>query len=355
MQLAMPDAAAAIIDALVHRSRGARLKAPDPAAQTIRFAVPQLAVRAGQDWQLFDRAHFLDTPWKLEEDDAAPVLDFFVPPKNAAEEAHIDVDAAQKVRVEFVADLHEQLSMALAGRGWTRGALVNWIDRRLPFSSRRDITRVSSTLFISKALDEISAQTGMSLEALARANFRLVDAFVKVIAKHRDEREKAAFGRALFPQSGLEFKTSADIELVFEEDRYGYNQPYRGGTDFKKHLFRVVGDLEAAGEEHKCAVAIERNPHIKAWLRNTSRQPNSFWLQTGSDKFYPDFVAFLNDGRVLVIEYKSKRDFSNDDSKEKRLVGEFWAERSDGKCLFVMVQDEEFSMIDNAARNGQHP
>ena len=178
MKLAMPEAAATTIDALVHRSRGARLKIPDPVAEPIRFAVPQLTVRAGQAWQLFDRAHFLDIPWKLEESDAAPILDYFVPPRNAAEEAHIDVDASQKVKVEFVTDLHEQLSLALALRGWTKSALVNWIDRRLPYSSRRDITRVSSTLFISKALDVISAKTGMTLEALARANFRLVDAFM---------------------------------------------------------------------------------------------------------------------------------------------------------------------------------
>ena len=348
MKLAMPEAAATTIDALVHRSRGARLKMPDPVAEPIRFAVPQLTVRAGQGWQLFDRAHFLDIPWKLEESDAAAILDFFVPPRNAAEEAHIDIDASQKVKVEFVTDLHEQLSLALALRGWTKNALVNWIDRRLPYSARRDITRVSSTLFISKALDLISEKTGMTLDALARANFRLVDAFVKVIAKHRDIREATAFERALFPQSGLEFLTSADIELVFDESRYGYNQPYKGGTDFRKHLFRVIGDLEATGEEHECAVAIERNSNIKAWVRNTSRQPHSFWLQTSSDKFYPDFVALLNDGRILVVEYKGAPYYTNDDSKEKRLIGDLWAERSGGKCLFLMIEKKEFSRIDTA-------
>jgi type III restriction enzyme len=350
MKLAMPEVTATTIDALVHRSRGARLKVPDPVREPIRFAVPQLAVRTRQAWQLFDRAHFLDIPWKLEESDAAPILDFFVPPRSAAEEAHIDVDASQKMKVDFVTDLHEQLSLALALRGWTKNALVNWIDRRLPYSSRRDITCVSSTLFISKALDVISAKTGMSLEALARANFRLVDAFVKVIAKHRDVREATAFERALFLQSDLEFQTSADVELVFDESRYGYNRPYQGGTDFKKHLFRVVGDLRAAGEEHECAIAIERNPNVKAWVRNTSKQPHSFWLQTSSDKFYPDFVALLNDGRVMVIEYKGAPYITNDDSKEKRLIGELWADRSNGACIFVMVSDRQFGMMDSAIR-----
>jgi len=350
MKLAMPQAAANIVDALVQRSRGARLRVPDLQAEPIRFAVPQLTVRAGHEWQLFDRAHFLDIPWKLEESEPAPILDFFIPPRNAAEEARIDVDDTQTVKVEFVTDLHDQLSLALALRGWTKNALVNWIDRRLPYSSRRDITRVSSTLFISNALDVISAKTGMSIETLARANFRLVDAVIKVIAKHRDAREAKAFERALFPQSGLEFQTSAGLELVFDESGYGYNQPYKGGTDFKKHLFRVIGDLEPTGEEHDCAIAIERNPDIKAWVRNTSKQPNSFWLQTSSDRFYPDFIALLNDGRILVIEYKGAPYLTNDDSKHKMQVGDLWADRSDGQCLFLMISDRQFGRIDQAIR-----
>ncbi len=348
MKLAMPETASRTIDALVHRSRGARLKVIDTSEPLIRFAVPRLAVRTAHGMQLFDRAHYLDNPWKLEESDPAPILDYFQPPRQSGEEAHIDINDKQEIKIEFVADLHEQLTLGLALRGWTKNALVNWIDRRLPYSSRRDITRVSSTLFISKALDVISAKIGMNLEALARANFRLVDAFIKVVAKHRDTREAKAFDRALFPQSGLDFETSSDVELIFEENQYGYNQPYKGKMEFKKHLFQVVGDLEPSGEEHECAIAIERNSAIKAWVRNTSRQPHSFWLQTGSDKFYPDFVALLNDGRVMVIEYKGAPYFTNDDSKEKRLIGDLWADRSNGKCLFLMIEKKEFLKIDNA-------
>lgn len=259
--------------------------------------------------------------------------------------ALLDVSTAGQVTVQFVTDLHEQLSLALAERGWTKNALVNWIDRRLPFSSRRDITRVSSTLFIAKALDVISAKTSMTIEALAKAKFRLVEAFVKVIGKHRDEREKTAFEQALFPQSGLEFATSSAVELVFDESRYGYNQPYKGGTDFKKHLFRVIGDLEPSGEEHECAVYLDRLKEVKAWVRNTARQPHSFWLQTSSDKFYPDFVALLNDGRVLAVEYKGAHLASADDAKEKRLIGELWADRSSGMCLFLMIENNDFGRI----------
>ncbi len=350
MLLAMPVAAAKAVEALVHKSRSARLSPVIVEQVALRFAVPRLAVRRPDGLQLFDRTHFLDIPWKLEESDAALILDFFVPPKRNADEAHVDVSTEGKVTVEFVTDLHEQLALALLERGWTKAALINWLDRRLPFSSRRDITRTSSTLFISKSLDAIDAHSPIGIEGLARGKFRLVEALVRVIAKHRDAREAAAFDKALFPQSGLEFETSADVELVFDENGYAYNQPYKGGTEFKKHLFRVVGDLETGGEEHDCAVYIERLDDVKAWVRNTVRQPNSFWLQTSSDRFYPDFVALLNDGRILVVEYKGSHLVTTDDAKEKRLIGNLWADRSNGKCLFVMAENREFGTIDRAIR-----
>jgi len=66
------------------------------------------------------------------------------------------------------------------------------------------------------------------------------------------------------------------------------------------------------------------------------RETTSFWLQTSTDKFYPDFVCLLADGRILVVEYKNATDWSNDDSKEKRALGELWAERSGGTCVFYM-------------------
>lgn len=79
---------------------------------------------------------------------------------------------------------------------------------------------------------------------------------------------------------------------------------------------------------------------MKFWVRNLERQPvASFWLPTSTDRFYPDFVAQLNDGRILVVEYKGAHLFNGDDAKEKRTIGEVWAAASKGRCRFVMVTD----------------
>ena len=75
------------------------------------------------------------------------------------------------------------------------------------------------------------------------------------------------------------------------------------------------------------------------------RSETSYWLQTSTDRFYPDFVVLLNDGRVMLVEYKNERDWSNDDSKAKREVGDLWAERSGGRCLFVMPKGKDWGAI----------
>jgi type III restriction enzyme len=62
-------------------------------------------------------------------------------------------------------------------------------------------------------------------------------------------------------------------------------------------------------------------------------------LPTSTDRFYPDFVAELVDGRLLVIEYKGGNLFTNDDSREKLTIGKVWASASAGRCVFEMVTD----------------
>jgi len=75
---------------------------------------------------------------------------------------------------------------------------------------------------------------------------------------------------------------------------------------------------------------------------NIERQEEcSFWLLTSSDYFYPDFVAELTDGRMLAVEYKGESYKTNDDSKEKRQVGEQWELSSDGRCLFLFAVERD--------------
>jgi type III restriction enzyme len=71
----------------------------------------------------------------------------------------------------------------------------------------------------------------------------------------------------------------------------------------------------------------------------------SFWPPISTDNFYPNFLIMLNDGRVLALEYKGADRWSNDDSKEKHAIGELWAEKGGGDCLFIMPKGKDFDAI----------
>jgi len=72
------------------------------------------------------------------------------------------------------------------------------------------------------------------------------------------------------------------------------------------------------GPEVGCAVVLDFSDKVLHWVRNISgNERDSFWLHTATDKFYPDFVALLKDGRVLVVEYKGQLEVKEDsDEKE---------------------------------------
>jgi type III restriction enzyme len=114
---------------------------------------------------------------------------------------------------------------------------------------------------------------------------------------------------------------------------------YNGRYDFQKHFFGPPGDLldDNVAEETRCAIELDQLPQIKVWVRNLERRDTSFRLPTSTDWFYPDFVAELADGRILVVEYKGAHLVTGDDAREKRDIGAVWAAASGGRCTFVMV------------------
>jgi type III restriction enzyme len=138
---------------------------------------------------------------------------------------------------------------------------------------------------------------------------------------------------------------------------YEPSRVYEGGFQFKKHYFGPKpGELyekAASGkttEEFECAQFLDNLPEVRFWVRNLVRKNSSFRLQTSTDWFYPDFVCQLNDGRVLVVEYKGEHLYA--DAEDKRLVGAVWESRSGGKGLFVMPKGNDLEAIRQKVKTG---
>ncbi len=55
-------------------------------------------------------------------------------------------------------------------------------------------------------------------------------------------------------------------------------------------------------------------------------------------KFYPDFLVSMEDGRLSIVEYKGAHLADGPDTSEKRVIGEIWARKSEGKCVFLIAE-----------------
>ena len=79
----------------------------------------------------------------------------------------------------------------------------------------------------------------------------------------------------------------------------------------------------------------------------------SFWIQTSTDKFYPDLVATLINGKILSMEYKGADRSTTDDTKEKERLGKLWELRSNGTCFFEVIKGPgELAKVQEAIRQG---
>jgi len=143
---------------------------------------------------------------------------------------------------------------------------------------------------------------------------------------------------------GNDERTTLNFEngFKFHEDMYDGELMYQGRYRFQKHYLGShkvpMFDGKEDGEECGCAKAIDALPQVKHWLRNVDRHSSSFWLPTSTDKFYPDFVALLEDGRILIVEYKGELTAQTKDTKEKRMIGELWERHAKGQGLFVIAE-----------------
>ena len=325
------------IDRLYARSNGIQSSAADEEDKP-HFIVPMLGFRKQGELQLFSQEHFLDLPWRLDECDPTAITEKFQV-TDRSDTGKIDVSDQGKVEIAFVRQVQGQLATVIQEPTWTLARLVNWIDTGIVHP---DITKPSAIVFINRALEALIA-SGNSLDILARNKYDLRKAVADLIKGLRTEREAGRYS-ALFAANAADFEVSADLSIIFDEQTYAPNQLYSGTTRFNKHYTRLVGDLASRGEEFECAAYLDRLDKVRYWIRNIDRKKSSFWLQLPHGKFYPDFVAMLTDGRILVVEYKGKHLYEYE--KLKRDIGAEWAEASGGQCLFCMPTDRDFALID---------
>jgi type III restriction enzyme len=189
---------------------------------------------------------------------------------------------------------------------------------------------------------------GFELDELAYRKFRVRGALERKLVAGLTLAKQQVFDDLFTDED--KFSIRDEHAVTFEQGRYGYDTPYTGLLPLKRHFFPVIGNLKPNGEEFNCAEYIANQLEgVDWWVRNVEKKPNSLWLQTASDKFYPDFVVKMKNGLLLAVEYKGSHLADSRDSDEKKKIGELWARRSNGTCRFVWVEKGQFELIKSAA------
>lgn len=302
-----------------------------PSQRGIPFRVPQLCFSFDGELELAEKETLLDfAGWNLT-DYPAELSEGEFRLTETGVQWEIDLNLAGKI-VERTVEEADQENLDLVDTGWTVPALCQWLEKKV---RQADITQPIMLEFVRRAVSFLIDKRNIPITALVRWRFVLSKLLQQRIATHRQTASKSCYQQTLFaPQAAVE--VSFNYAFDFAPNGYAPHWNYAGHPyEFKKHFYSSVGELKNSGEEYECAKVIDMAKQIKHWVRNLERR--GFWLPLAEGKFYPDFVAELNDGRILVVEYKGADRITNDDSEEKNNIGKLWEARSNGKGIFLMA------------------
>ena len=330
------------VRAAVQRHRITHRNSIAPAERGDKFAVPQLCLLGTQgELELAEKELILELGgWTLNTYPARLTAQEFSI-HETAERWEVDLQG-EKVVYRHV-EQSAQLEIGLLKLDWTDLQLSRWLDKETRELDVKpsDIIQPVRLEFCRKLVAGLTTDRGVALNDLLRFKYQLAKAVHMKIAAYRQQAYASGYQTFLLnPQARVE--TSFSSGFSFDSRPYPAAWFYTGAYQFKKHYFGSVGELKATGEEFECAKLLDVLPQVKFWIRNlATRAQTSFWLLTATDRFYPDFMVMLQDGRILALEYKGEPLVTNDDSKEKTNVGELWAAKSGGKALFLMAQKQD--------------
>jgi type III restriction enzyme len=323
-----------LVKATIKTHREYVKREPSPAERGEKFTVPNLCVMVQGELEFAEKDVFWDAKgWDiLDYSTELSPSEFDI--KETATTFEIDLKG-NKLTYSLV-DASRQIDLSHIKDTISAAAFIQSLDKEV----RKPHTRQERMIeFLRRVVKSLTKDRGIDLSILIRFKYPLIKALEEKIKDYRKQAYAKGYQETLFGSSA-NVETSYDIPFTYsiKHGAYAPRWHYSGQFEFKKRFYHRVGELKSSGEEFDCAQAIEGLKAVKHWVRNLERQPeSSFSLPTSTDRFYPDFVAELNDGRILVVEYKGAHLADGPDSDEKKNIGALWEAKSNGKGLFIMA------------------
>lgn len=315
-----------------------------PSKQGKVFKLPQLFIDFEGEKRIFDEEVLLPADWNLAKCDHTLTESDFPVKVDAGLKGIIDIDTKGNAVTYSPSAVQEELKSIIVSSTMDKAGLIQWLVRE---SRHQSIPYAQTIVFISNLVEDLISSRSLQDEHLVFIRFKLKAAVKDKIKHHYLAAKKNGFQELLFTEPGVVkerlSKFSLGEDFIFPEF-YPANNLYTGSFRYSKHFYTPIGDMN--DEEAECALIIDSNPNVEYWIRNLERQEfHSFWLQTSTDKFYPDFIVKLNDGIIIVIEYKGANLFNTPDSIEKRQIGNFYSNLSNGTVRFLMTNGKEWQKL----------
>lgn len=303
-------------------------------AKATQLEVPQLCLLVDGSLELAEHEWFLDRGgWKITDFPAVLTPgEFTIDDK--AESFSIDLKGKQ-LAIRYLGS-QSALDFNGVDTNWTDLYLSRWLGNKL---FQNDIRQEDMIEFTRKLVNNLMTQRGIPLEKLVRARFLLEKMTREKIKGYRAKAFKTGYQARLFDNKSA-VETSYQYAFKFDPENYPASEYYQGRYVFQKHFNTpsLIGAFDS-DEEFECAKTLDQNENVKRWVRNLVDSKFGFKLPLSTGYFYPDFIAELGDGRILIVEYKGE--IYIDASQEKKNVGELWEERSNGKGVFLFAVDQD--------------
>lgn len=305
-----------------------------PAQRGEKFSVPQLCLDFGDSIELAESELYLDVNgWNLLDYSTVLTKDEFAIDEQTKE--YVADISGQKIVIKSLDKKTEQLSFIGMATEWNSNNLCQWLDRRLRV---QDIKQEILLEFLRRVVKTLLTRDDLDLPKLQRGKYILEKLLREKIANYRKEAYTKGYQSCMFGNNSIATVSPKDFSFSFDTNNYPANILYEGKLRFRKHYYSRIATMNS--EEAECAFIIDQTTLVKYWVRNLECQSKyAFWLPTSTDRFYPDFVAKLDDGRLLVVEYKGAH-LDNEDTKEKELIGQVWAKKSGNLFLIAWKKDE---------------
>ncbi len=252
--------------------------------------------------------------------------------------AELDISDREKIQVRYLHDIKENLfttngeSLKLNENDLTRLILKHIDHNDLQTIGSRQLTK-----FVYAVVLYLAKDRNMDIIELKSNIYLLTEVIFNKIKDIESNLIKKKYQSLINDASVWEIDPNR--MFTFDANNYPTQTPDKElSSYFTKHYYKLVDKLN--NEEFEFAKYIDKLEEVECWIRNIDRNPqHSFWLQTSTDRFYPDFVIQLKNGKVLVVEYKGKH-LQNEDTAEKEKVGLMWASLSDQTGFAMVFKDD---------------